>query len=258
MCPVLFHVGPFTVYSYGLMVAIAFVLASWTFSIELRRRKIDQNLAGTLTLIALVGGIVGAKGLYLIEEWDAFMKDPAGMAFSPGGLTFYGGLVLATIACVAYLKQKKYPLAPLLDAVAPSLILGYGIGRIGCQLAGDGDYGILSDLPWAMGYPNGVVPTPPGVRVHPTPVYETIACLIIFAYLWGTRKKPRKPGTLFLIYLVLAGLERLLVEFIRLNPKLALGLTEAQWISVVMIIIGAAGLYRFRQAPPAIAKSRKE
>ncbi|MGC8898346.1 MAG: prolipoprotein diacylglyceryl transferase [Bacteroidota bacterium] len=269
MCPILFRIGPFNIYSYGLMVALAFIAASWVFSLDLKRRRLDPNLASSLTLIALIAGIVGAKVLFLIEHWSEFILDPFGMALSPGGLTWYGGLILAFLVVYVYLKRKKLPVLILLDAVAPALILGYGIGRIGCQLSGDGDYGIPSNLPWAMGYPNGVVstlsdrnpqlrqlymdmhpgePIPIDIKVHPTPVYETLASLLIFFYLWKIRKKPMPAGSLFMTYLVFAGIERFLIEFIRLNPKIFLGLTEAQWMSLIIIMIGVVGFYMLKSS----------
>ena len=129
----------------------------------------------------------------------------------------------------------------LLDFAAPLLALGYAIGRIGCQVSGDGDYGIRSSLPWAMGYPHGTVPTPPGVSVHPTPIYETLAMGLVALWLWRARDRYR-PGILFAFYLVLAGLERLLVEFVRRNDEVLLGLTAAQLESAGLLVAGAVWL----------------
>jgi phosphatidylglycerol:prolipoprotein diacylglycerol transferase len=141
----------------------------------------------------------------------------------------------------------------LLDVCSVPLAIGYAIGRIGCQLSGDGDYGIKSDLPWAMSYPKGTVPTT--VEVHPTPVYETLAMGLVALVLWNLRDRFR-PGLLFALYLVLSGIERLLIEFIRRNDTAALGLTLPQLISVAMILAGAAWLVRGRRGPvPAAAPS---
>ncbi len=259
MYPELFKIGPFTVYSYGLMLGIAFIVASYVLTKEFERRKLNPNLATEITLLAIVFGIIGSKLFHLFENWDAFLNDPVGMAFSPGGLTFYGGLILATLAIWIYVRKKKIPFLVVADATSPSLILAYGIGRIGCHLAGDGDYGIPTSLPWGTDYSNGTVPpsvmfrgtdiakhfpngiVPDNTPLHPAPIYEFIAAVIIFAILWKLRKKDWNDGKIFMLYLVFAGVERFLIEIIRLNPRLLFGLTEAQLISVVMIIVGSLG-----------------
>ncbi len=268
MYPELFKIGPFTVYSYGLMLGIAFIVASYFLTKEFERKKLSSNLATEITLLAIIFGIVGSKLFSLFENWDAFLKDPM-IAFSPGGLTFYGGLILAIIAIWIYLRRKKIPFLVVADAASPSLILAYGIGRIGCHLAGDGDYGIPTSLPWGTNYSHGTVPpsvmfdqfnfqkyfpdfakhfpngVPDNTPLHPVPIYEFILAVIIFGILWKLRKKDWADGKLFMFYLIFAGFERLMVEFIRLNPRLLLGLTEAQLISVAMIIAGFIGLSYF-------------
>lgn len=257
MYPELFQFGPFTVYSYGLMLGIAFIVASYILSKEFQRKNLDPNLATEVTLLAIIFGIAGSKLLHLIENWEAFVNDPIGMAFSPGGLTFYGGLILAIIAIWIYLKRKKIPFLYVADAAAPSLAIAYGIGRIGCHLAGDGDYGNPTTLPWGTNYENGTVPpsvmfrdsdiaatfpngiVPDNTPLHPTPIYEFLVGVLIFYFLWKLRNKEWKDGQLFMIYLMASGFSRLMVEFIRLNPRLLFGLSEAQLISVGLIIIGA-------------------
>jgi phosphatidylglycerol:prolipoprotein diacylglycerol transferase len=154
-----------------------------------------------------------------------------------------GGLVGGALGVVIWAWRRGFLGLALLDICAAPLALGYAIGRIGCQVSGDGDYGIKSDLPWAMAYPKGTVPTT--TKVHPTPVYETLAMGALALLLWNLRDRFR-PGILFALYLVLSGAERLLVEFIRRNDKLALGLTLPQLISVGMIAAGAAWLLRAR------------
>jgi len=270
MIPELFRIPGLNipVYSFGLMMGIAFIVANLLFVRELRRRGLPEEAGGTITLIAIVGGVAGSKLFSLFENWEAFLRDPGHEIFSAAGLTFYGGLIVAILAIMVYVRRKKLSFLSIADAAAPALIIAYGIGRIGCQLAGDGDYGIPSTLPWAMGYPHGTVPTlsrtnpeltakfqemypgspvPEDIPVHPTPVYETLACFVIFAVLWKLRKRPMPPGRLFAIYLVLAGVERLLVEFLRLNP-LYVGLSMAQWISIGMILLGSAMALRGRGA----------
>jgi phosphatidylglycerol:prolipoprotein diacylglycerol transferase len=276
MLPILFELGPIKVYSFGLMMGIAFIAANYFFAREVKRRGIPEEMAGTITLIALIAGVIGSKLFSVFENWGRFMEDPAGELFSAAGLTFYGGLILATLSIWLYVRSKRIPFLRIADAAAPSLILAYGIGRIGCQLSGDGDYGVPTDLPWAMGYPNGTVSTlaaknpelaalyhqifpdrqvPIDIPVHPAPVYETLACLAIFAILWAYRKQPRAMGAVFALYLVFAGIERLLVEFIRLNP-LYFGLSQAQWISVAMILLGGGMLLRLRNQPADVVSEK--
>ncbi len=267
MYPELFKIGPFTVYSFGLMLGIAFIVASYLLTKEIERKKLNPNVATEVTLLAIIFGIVGSKGLDLIENWDSFLQDPIGSAFSPGGLTFYGGLVLSIIAIWIYARKKKIPFLFIADAAAPSLAIAYGIGRIGCHLAGDGDYGIPTNLPWgtdysngtvkphlmfrgseiAKSFPNGIVPD--NTPLHPTPIYEFILMMIIFLILWKLRKKDWAYGKLFMLYLILQGIERFSIEFIRLNPRLLFGLSEAQLISIVMITFGMGGLYYYKTHP---------
>ncbi|HYF02191.1 MAG TPA: prolipoprotein diacylglyceryl transferase [Patescibacteria group bacterium] len=259
MCPKLFQIGPIPVYSFGLMVAIAFLVANYFFTKEVKRKGYSEELASTITIFAFFFGLLGSKLFSIFENFGDFLENPVGTFFSPSGLTFYGGLLLSIVAILIYLRAKNIPFLKIADAAAPSLIIAYGLGRLGCHFAGDGDYGLPSKLPWAMGYPKGTVPTlsaqnnelaaaflkmypgeplPVDIAVHPTPVYEFIASIIIFTLLWKLRLQPKMAGWLFGIYLVLAGIERLLVEFIRLNPLYA-GLSQAQWISIGMILVGS-------------------
>lgn len=267
MYPELFKIGPFTIYSYGLMLGIAFLTASYLLTLELKRKKLDPNIASTVTIMAVVLGIVGAKIFHLLENWDYFLRSPLEMMFSAGGLTFYGGFILAAVVIILYLKKKKIPVLKITDATAPGLMLGYGIARIGCQLAGDGDYGIPSNLPWAMSYERGTYPpsvafkdfpeivekygingvVPDNILVHPAPLYELVAAVVLFLILWRLRRKITVDGKLFFIYLTFAGAERFFVEFIRINPTLITGLSEAQLISLAFIIIGTVGMSVLRK-----------
>lgn len=272
MCPILFRVGPFTVYSYGLMLAIGFIIASYTMTVEYRRRKLDPNLAGTVTLLALVGGVAGSKILYLLEHWDHFVLDPAGMAFSPGGLSYFGGFFLASAAIWLYARSKGVPFLTIADGTSPGLMLGYGIARLGCHFAGDGDYGFPTTLPWGTDYSHGTYPpsqafrnfpeitsrfpggiVPDTTPCHPTPVYELILCALLFGILWKYRTRFQTRGTMFMAYLVLAGIERFVIEFLRINPRTVLGLSEYQVFALALILVGSTGLYiltkRARQVP---------
>jgi phosphatidylglycerol:prolipoprotein diacylglycerol transferase len=260
MCPRLFQIGPFTIYGYGLMLALGFIVGSYLLVSEFKRRKLDPNIANNITLIALVAGVAGSKILYLIENWTSFILDPIGMTFNPGGLTYYGGFLLAAFSIYFYGNKKGIKFFTIADAIAPGLILGYGIARIGCHLAGDGDYGFPTTLPWGTNYSNGTYPpsvafqdfpeitsqfprgiVPNNIPCHPTPIYEFIICALICWFLWNIRKKTTQTGKLFMIYLMLAGFERFAIEFLRPNPRIIFGLSEAQLISLVLIALGLFG-----------------
>jgi phosphatidylglycerol:prolipoprotein diacylglycerol transferase len=268
MIPVLLEIGPVKIYSYGLMLGIAFLLGSYVLSLELKRKKLSPALGSTITIIAVVFGIAGAKLLFLLEEWEAFMADPIGMAFSPGGLTWYGGFIAAMTVLHFYLRSKKISFLKIWDCLAVALILAYGVGRIGCHLSGDGDYGTPTTLPWGTIYAQGTAKPNymlqdyfqrhPDARstwhydslraiqagmdnlgrrytrfdettpLHPTPLYELILGVFGFMFLWMLRKRPFPDGKLFMIYLMTASVFRFLIEFLRLNPRMFLGLTEAQ------------------------------
>ena len=262
MYPRLFTIGPFTVYSFGLMLGIGFIVASALLTNELKRKGLDPALGSTITLLAVVFGVAGSKILYLIESWEYFIREPFEMAFSPGGLTWYGGFILATVVIWLYVRKKGIPFLKICDAASPGLMIGYGIARIGCHLAGDGDYGVPTSLPWGTVYAKGTYPpslafkdfpeivqkygvhgvVPDTIPVHPAPMYEFLMACGLFFVLWKLRTKITRDGTLFAVYLILAGLARFLVEFIRLNPRIAFGLSEAQLISVFLILVGIIGL----------------
>lgn len=267
MYPELLKLGPLTVYSYGFMLAVSFIASSYLLTKEVERKGLEANIASEVTLFAIIFGIAGSKLFHLFENWSDFLADPFGMIFSAGGLTFYGGLILAIIAIMIFLKRKKIPFLYIADAASPSLALAYGIGRIGCHLAGDGDYGLPTSLPWGVNYENGIVKpslmfqgseiaknfpdgiVPNNTLLHPTPMYEFLVGVIIFFILWQLRKKDYHMGILFMIYLIFSGFARFFVEFIRLNPLLLFGLSEAQLISVALILIGIAGIFFINKFP---------
>ena len=272
MIPKLFQIGPIPVYSYGLMVGIAFIVASYLLSLESKRKKIAENVSVNVTFLALIGGVVGSKLLYIIEEWKNIDKSrlfTTDGLFSPMGLTFYGGFILAVILIFLYTKAKRIKFMKIADATSPGLALAYGIARIGCHLSGDGDYGVpvsefASWVPWGTDYSKGTVPpssafhgteiakkfpngiVPEHTLCHPTPVYEFILGVIIFLILWKYRKKFTQDGKLFFLYLILTGIVRFTIEFIRLNPRILFGLSEAQLISALMIIFGGYFFYKLK------------
>lgn len=223
-----------------------------------------HDRVGEITILALVFGLLGAKLFDIFENWGDFVKHPADYIFSAKGLTFYGGLIFAGIAIWWYAKKHKIGFWHLNDALAPTMMLAYSLGRIGCQVSGDGDWGIesnlankpgfLPDWAWSYKYPHNVnefgVPIPGcegkycmelPAGVYPTPLYEIIACFILFLIIWSLRKKFKVPGTLFGLYLMLNGLERFFIEKIRVNTRINLfGFhpTQAEVISTLLFLTG--------------------
>jgi phosphatidylglycerol:prolipoprotein diacylglycerol transferase len=233
------HLLGITIQSFGLMLALAFVVSGVVAGVRLREIGRPVDWSYEMVFAALVGGIVGARLWWVAENWSQVHGDVLGSLFSGSGLVWYGGAIGGAIAVLAWAHRRGVADGVTLDLAAVPLAAGYAIGRIGCQLAGDGDYGRDWDGPWAMAYPHGTVPTT--TPVHPTPVYETLAMGLVAVFLWRMRDRWR-PGTLFALYLLLAGLERFLVEFVRRNDAILLGLTQPQLISLVMIAAGATWL----------------
>jgi prolipoprotein diacylglyceryl transferase len=230
-----------------------------------------------MTVAAAVGGVLGAKLFDVFDNWESFLDDPVGTLASGGGLAFFGGLVLGFVAVVGYMWRHKIPFLPTADAVAPALVAGYGVGRIGCQLSGDGDWGIVNAAPkpgwmgflpdwaWAYKYPHHVLNSAytdpvasvpiPGCQwthcmelaqpVYPTPLYEVLMMCVVFGILWALRRRMRVPGMLFFLYLVLIAVERFFIEKIRVNvvhEVLGLRLTQAEMISIALFLIGLVGM----------------
>jgi phosphatidylglycerol:prolipoprotein diacylglycerol transferase len=237
------ELGPVTLQTFGIMFALGFVAAGILVAKRFQELGKPVDWAYELIFFALIGGIVGARLDFIIENYDDVKDDLLGNLFSGSGLVWYGGAIGGTIGALAWAKWRGFLNLTLLDVAAPGLAIGYAVGRIGCQLSGDGDYGIPWDGPWAMSYEDGTVPTPPGVEVHPTPIYETISMLFVTWILWHYRRH-FAPGILFAMYLVFAGLERFLIEFIRRNDDVLLGLTQAQVASVLMVAAGGIWIAR--------------
>ena len=233
------HLGPVTLQTFGIMFALGFVAAGALVARRLKELGKPPDWAYEMIFAALVGGIVGARVDFLIQNYDSVSDDLLGNIFSGAGLVWFGGVVGGAVGVLLWAHWRRMLDLTLLDICAPGLAIGYAVGRIGCQLSGDGDYGIPWDGPWAMAYPDGTEPI--DVPVHPTPIYETLAMGLVTYALWRLRFSFR-PGLLFALYLVLAGSERFLVEFIRRNDEVLLGLTQAQLISLAMIVAGGAWL----------------
>jgi phosphatidylglycerol:prolipoprotein diacylglycerol transferase len=226
---------------FGVMFALGFLACGAVLARRLHELDQPADWAYEMVFAALVGGLVGARVYFLIQHWSTVEHDLVGSAFSGTGLVWYGGAIGGALGILGWARWRAVLNWTTIDMSATVLALGYAIGRIGCQVSGDGDYGIRSNLPWAMGYPKGTVPTAPGVKVQPTPIYETVAMCLVAWLLWRLRDRLR-PGVIFALYLVLSGLERLLVEFIRRNREIAVGLTAPQLESIGLMVVGAAAL----------------
>ena len=253
MYPIIFQFGPITIYSFGVFMALAALAAAWVVSAELKRRGYNPELASTMVFAAAIGGLVGARLLFIVEEWDNFLRTPLNYILTGAGFTWYGGFLGGAAAVSWVLRKYKIPWLVGADIGAPALAIAYGIGRLGCHVAGDGDWGAVTDVPWGVEYANAIVgwadpntgvPYPPGTLVHPTPIYEFIESVIVFGILWSIRGKGYAPGTIAWLYLMLSGFARFLVEFWRINPPVGLGLSEAQWFSLALMALGVALLIR--------------
>ncbi|MBP9838587.1 MAG: prolipoprotein diacylglyceryl transferase [Proteobacteria bacterium] len=250
MIPTLFHLGPIPIHSFGLMMVCSFLTAWKLLYMRLENAGENPLMAERLITWAAFGGILGARIGYLISFPSELMARPIETIFGGAGFVFHWGFVGGFLACWILVKKEKGNFLKFADLSAPSLALGYAIGRIGCQLSGDGDYGKLSDLPWAIGYPLGVVPTPVGVAVHPTPIYETIICCIIAIILTNNKvsKLFNGYGKLFCFYLILVGLERFFVEILRIEPIVFSIFTQAQVMSMGLIAIGTVLMFMLPKA----------
>jgi phosphatidylglycerol:prolipoprotein diacylglycerol transferase len=249
MYPVLFHIGSFEITSFGVMVAIGALVGLWIFRRELARSHLP-DAAADAAIVGLIGGLVGAKLLYAFEHMG---EEPfRALVLSRAGMSWFGGFLGGIGAGLGFMRYRRWPVVPVLAAATPALATGHAIGRIGCFLVGD-DYGRPTDLPWGVAFPQGLPPTLE--RVHPTQLYE-MAILFLLAWLlvrW--RKAGVADRTVLGRYLLLAGLERFLIEFIRVNVRVALGLTVAQFVSLGLAAAGLA-LVLTSAPPPAPAPAR--
>jgi phosphatidylglycerol---prolipoprotein diacylglyceryl transferase len=243
--------------TFGVAFALGFLSCGLVVARRLKEMGRPVDWAYEITFAALIGGIVGARGYYLIEKAGSLHGSLLGNIFSGSGLVWYGGAIGGAIGVIAWMRWRGVLELRLLDMCATALSLGYAIGRIGCQVSGDGDYGMRSTLPTSMSYPHGTVPTPPGVTVLPTPVYETFTMCLLAYFLWRLRDRVR-PGVIFALYLLLSGLERFLVEFIRRNKEVLIGLTQPQLESILAMVAGAVWLWLIyrRHGPSALRPTR--
>lgn len=259
--------GAFTVTSFGVMMALAFLSGYFALRAETDRLGAGRDIAGDMLMGALVGGIVGAKLYYVLLNWDRTALDPLGMIFSRGGLVWYGGLIGGSLGVLWMLARRGVPRGIGVDAIAPALPLGYAFGRMGCFLVGD-DYGGPTDSFIGIAFPNGLPPTTAGnlrafganvdaaipdaqvLAVHPTQLYEVALSLIIFFVLWRLRRHSHVQGWLFGVWMALAALERFFVEIFRAKDDRFLGdFTLAQAISVILCVVGVWLVVKLRRPP---------
>jgi phosphatidylglycerol:prolipoprotein diacylglycerol transferase len=231
------HLGFLTIHTFGLMMWLAAVTAGLIMERNFRRNGITADAIG-MVAITLVAGIIGAKLWHVIDTPDEFHYLGWRVLWETDGFAWFGGLTFGISALMIQGWRAKIGALRTLDLAAPAAAIGYGIGRIGCFLSGDGCYGIPTTLPWGMSFPNGIVPTLD--HVHPTPLYELAAGLVIGGFLWLRGSKPRATGDLVGEYLLLSGIARFLVEFLRRNPKVLWGLSNAQLASVGSVAAGVA------------------
>ncbi len=234
------------------MVALALITAAYVLQADFDRRGMNADAFTMITVAGLLG-ILGAKLYHLLESPSEFFANPLPLLLSRYGFAWFGGFLGGFGAMLVMGWRAKLPMWNFLDACSPAASFGYAIGRIGCFLSGDGDYGKPTSLPWGMSFPNGVVPTTD--RVHPAPLYELLVWSAIGWLLWrlGARimKESRHSGEIFCYYLILTGLARFLVEIIRINPPWILGMSNAQVASAVSAFGGLILLIFLRRSSAA-------
>ena len=242
MIPQIFQLGPLPINSFGLAVALGILAGIKLLERSFAANNIPVKLAERYALTAGIVGLLGARLWYVFVDFYSEVKhDLIAALFSSAGFTFYGGFILSTIVLLIMSRIDRIPLARFLDSLGPALTIAYAIGRLGCQLSGDGDYGIATESIFGMSYSTGVIPTAPGVLVFPTPLYESFMAFLILAVLLKLEKIPAmiaRPYSRFGSYLALIASERFLIEFLRINRKFSYGLSQAQFIAIGLIVIG--------------------
>jgi len=275
---------PVPINSFGFMVALGAMFGAWLLQKEFDRMYASGQLSGvkipdpakskkgkkrmitvspsyvvgTIVMILIVAGFFGARIFHIFENLESFFANPSRMIFTTGGFTFYGGMIVGGFGVVYYVRKNKLNLGSVADAMAPGVMISYGIGRIGCQLAGDGDWGIASDIAakpdwlpmwmWAETYSNNILGIDlSATPVYPTPLYEFFAASLICWLLWSFRKHTHMTGWLFWVYVVFNGAERFFIEKIRVNNRFELfgqTMTQAEIIALVLILVGVVGVWK--------------
>jgi phosphatidylglycerol:prolipoprotein diacylglycerol transferase len=229
------QLGPMTFGTFGIMTAVAFLCAWQALKLNMRRHNLLKPRAELVAMLLAISGLIGSKLYCLLETPAQFASLSVALDLTQGR-AWFGSLLAGT--AVLYLLARLHNLSPLrmMDIVSPTAVVAYAIGRLGCLLSGDGCYGVPTTLPWGMTFPHGLSPT--NDYVHPTPIYEFIASALIFIYLWRIPARTKASGWVFANYLLLTGSARFLVEFIRINPQVSYGLTNAQLMSILCLIAG--------------------
>jgi phosphatidylglycerol:prolipoprotein diacylglycerol transferase len=246
MYPVVFEIFGFAISSFGLMLAIAFLVGTWLTARRMAEIGLDPEGATTMLIYAMVGGIGGSKLYFAVDMWLRSELGFGEALLSRAGITFYGGLLGAIALVWIGTKIHRIPTGPFFNAVCLAGAIGQAFGRLGCFLVGD-DYGRPTDLPWGMAFPEGAPPTLE--RVHPTQLYEMVWLFALTAFLWRRR---RHSPLLWGEYLVLAAVGRFTVEFLRVNPRGPLGLSEAQLIAIGLAMVGGVSWLLARRSPAPV------
>lgn len=267
------HLGPLTIPTFGLMVATGLLVSAYVLQADFDRRREGFLKHGYLKeskesshhdegflIIGIAGfsGIVGARLYHVLESPRELMAEPS-LLISRFGFAWFGGFLGGFVALIFLAKHYRIPMLEFMDLCSPAAAVGYAVGRLGCLLSGDGDYGVPTKLPWGMSFPNGVVPTTE--RVHPTPIYEFLIWMLIAMILWQLGKKTlggEAPGRAFCAYLILTGVARFLIEFIRINPRSFLGMSNAQTASLISVLLGIVVALRSKSSWQKIPLRRGE
>ena len=253
MHPTLFTIGDISVSSFSVMVLVAYMVAYFVSEAEFKRKGFDTNLVDLLLISSVIGGLGGAKILFLFQQatLSDLLANPT--RYMASGFTFLGGLIGAILLGWLVTQMKRVSFLSVMDAATPPLILAYAIGRIGCLLVGD-DYGVSSYRPWAISGPVGSPPTT--LSVHPTQLDDTISMLIVFAILWRIRKRDLPVGWMTSVGFIIFGVQRFFMEFLRsTSPSFIPGLSQAQIISVFLFVLGVIMLYKINQRSNKVSEA---
>ncbi|MFA6033132.1 MAG: prolipoprotein diacylglyceryl transferase [Myxococcota bacterium] len=265
MIPVLFRIGPIPINSYGLMLVTGFIFGYFLLSWEYRDRGVSVDFASTEITLGMIGAIVGSRIFHVLEHLDAYSLDHIERLFKGSGFSWYGGFVMVSILVLWYAHRKGIRWTTVVDATSPGTAIGYGFGRIGCFLSGDGCYGepcsvlhLTWPAPFCMAFPNGAVPT--SEVVLNTPIIEVFGAVFTFAVLMLLRRPLiKRPASLFAVFVIMHGIMRFMIEYVRLNPKFG-PFSQAQWVSICAVAIGVWLLAR-PPAPdpePALVQGKKK
>lgn len=239
MLPIIAKFGSITIYTYGVAMALAFLLSIFIIRHESKRKGFSPDFAYDMVLFAMIGGIAGARAVYVIDHWSDFSGNIAQVfAIWQGGLVFYGGLIGGTLAVLGLVKMRKVSAGKVADIAAPCLAIGSAVGRLGCFSNGC-CYGKETALPWGVSFTNSLSSASPlGVPLHPTQLYEFTYNILILGVLWWLRPKVKSDGFLFWLYVTLYGLFRFIVEFFRANPARYFGMSASQTFSLILFATG--------------------